>query len=392
MKSRILVVADDAALRATLARTLLQAGYAVELAESAKRARDVLADESVALGIVAPQGLGAAGVELAGEIEKTRRLLLIIEKTGEAPPPGLAAQPAACLSRPFSEEDLVSRVKAALSEARPVAAAPQEASLLAKFEGYTLDTDARTCVDAKGKELTLTRAEFSLLAAFVRQPRRVLSRDELTYVVAGRGAEPDDRSVDVLISRLRRKIEPDPKTPRIIVTMPGEGYKFTAPTEQIARARPLVVAAPSTVPAVRAGAEPDGEIIAVGRRGVRALWAGAAVLVVLAVAVIGWTSWKFRTVSKEVAQVAQAISSPPAPPSSPSPSPTVSQEVQRALVFKRMVAALQDDRYSWRTIERLAIETGVEEAEAHEILAEHPDQIVLGKSHEGKLIARLSAR
>ena len=57
-----------------------------------------------------------------------------------------------------------------------------------------------------------------------------------------------------------------------------------------------------------------------------------------------------------------------------------------------MIAALQDDRYSWRTVERLAIEAGVEEIEAHEILAEHPDEIVLGKSHEGKLIARLSVR
>jgi DNA-binding response OmpR family regulator len=392
MKNRILVIADDAALRAMLARTLLQAGYAVELAESAKRARDVLQDDSVTLGILAPQGLGAAGVELAGEIEKSRRLLLIMEKAGEAPPAGLAVQPGATLSRPFSEDDLLARVKAALNEGRPVAAAPQEPSLLARFEGYTLDSDARTCVDAKGTELTLTRAEFSLLAAFVRQPGRVLSRDELTYVVAGRGAEPDDRSVDVLISRLRRKIEPDPKTPRIIVTMPGEGYKFTARTESIEREKPMVVAASPGVPVTRTSTEPVGEIITVRGRGVRALWAGAAVLAVLAVAAIGWTSWKFRAVTKEVTQVVQAISSPPPAAPAPSPSPAVSQEVQRALVFKRIVAALQDDRYSWRTLERLAIDAGVEEGEAHEILAEHPDEIVLGKSHEGKLIARLTSR
>ena len=84
------------------------------------------------------------------------------------------------------------------------------------------------------KQVALTRAEFSLLLAFARQPDRVLSRDELTHVVAGRGAKPDDRSVDVLISRLRRKIEPDPRAPRMIVTMPGEGYKLIA--------KPLAVA------------------------------------------------------------------------------------------------------------------------------------------------------
>jgi hypothetical protein len=212
--------------------------------------------------------------------------------------------------------------------------------------------------------------------------------------VAGRGAEPDDRSVDVLISRLRRKIEPDPKNPRIIVTMPGEGYRFTSKSEPVERTGPAIVASPQSVPAVRATTEPVGESISAGGRGTRALWAGAAVLAVLAFATIGWTTWKFRAVSRQVAEVAQAVSSPPvAPPAPPVPSsPPASQEVQRALVFKRMVAGLQDDRYSWRTVERLAIEAGVEEAEAHEILAEHPDEIVLGKSHEGRLIARLSAR
>jgi len=346
-----------------------------------------LADDTVMLGILALRGLGAAGAELAGEIEKAGRLLLVME-SGEALPQGL--QTGARLTRPFSEQDLVARVKAAASEPRPVAAAPREAPLLAKFESYTLDTDARTCVDAKGKELTLTRAEFSLLAAFVRQPGRVLSRDELTYVVAGRGAEPEDRSVDVLISRLRRKIEPDPKNPRIIVTLPGEGYRFTAKSEPVERAKPAAVA---PMPSVQGATEPLDESIAVGGRGMRALWAGAAVLAVLAFATIGWTTWKFRAVSKQVAEVAQAVTQPVTPPTPSVPAPPQpSQEVQRAVVFKRMIAALQDDRYSWRTVERLAIEAGVEEIEAHEILAEHPDEIVLGKSHEGKLIARLSVR
>jgi class 3 adenylate cyclase len=72
----------------------------------------------------------------------------------------------------------------------------------------------------------LTRAETALLTAFVDSPRRVLSRDQLRYAVAGRGAEPYDRSVDMLVARLRRKIEPDPKAPRFILSVPGVGYKF----------------------------------------------------------------------------------------------------------------------------------------------------------------------
>ena len=74
--------------------------------------------------------------------------------------------------------------------------------------------------------MRLTRAEIALLTAFVDSPRRVLSRDKLRYAVAGPGAEPYDRSVDMLIARLRRKIEPDPKSPRFILSVQGVGYKF----------------------------------------------------------------------------------------------------------------------------------------------------------------------
>ena len=78
-----------------------------------------------------------------------------------------------------------------------------------------------------GRDLQLTPAEFKLLAALVRGAGRALSRDHLMQAMAGRDAEAFDRSVDVLIGRLRRKVEPDPRTPRLIVTVPGVGYKFT---------------------------------------------------------------------------------------------------------------------------------------------------------------------
>jgi len=87
----------------------------------------------------------------------------------------------------------------------------------------------RSLRDSLGNEVFLTRSEFALLVAFVRHPGRVLSRDQLLdAAAAGRRAEPYDRSVDVLVGRLRRKIEPDPKKPRFIVTVQGEGYKFIA--------------------------------------------------------------------------------------------------------------------------------------------------------------------
>ena len=97
-----------------------------------------------------------------------------------------------------------------------------------QFEGFTLDFGARTLVDAAGQDVPLRRSEFELLRAFLAAPGRALSRDHLLDAVAGRRSEPFDRSIDVLVGRLRRKIEPEPSAPRLIVTVPGVGYRFAA--------------------------------------------------------------------------------------------------------------------------------------------------------------------
>ena len=98
-----------------------------------------------------------------------------------------------------------------------------------QFEGgFTLDLASRTLSDASGNEVPLWRSEFALLATLLRAPGRALSREQLLDAVSGRRAEPFDRSIDVLVGRLRRKIEPDPKAPRLIRTVPGVGYKFAA--------------------------------------------------------------------------------------------------------------------------------------------------------------------
>ena len=94
------------------------------------------------------------------------------------------------------------------------------------FAGFTLDPAARSLVDASGGNISLRRSEFELLLAFVNKPGRALSRDYLLEVVAGRKSEAFDRSINVLVGRLRRKIEPEPRHPRLILTVPGIGYRF----------------------------------------------------------------------------------------------------------------------------------------------------------------------
>ena len=103
---------------------------------------------------------------------------------------------------------------------------PEATEPTLEFAGYRLDLAGHCLEDAAGKEIPLRPAEFSLLRAFVQRAGRVLSRDQLLQLTAGRDAEAYDRSVDMQVARLRRKIEPDPKRPSIIVTVPGAGYKF----------------------------------------------------------------------------------------------------------------------------------------------------------------------
>src|SRR5277367_1195921 len=95
-----------------------------------------------------------------------------------------------------------------------------------RFVGLVFDLSACTLARESGEEITLTRGEFRLLRHFVSWPGRVLSRDAILKAVANRPLELFDRSVDALVVRLRRKIEPDPKAPRLIATVPGEGYRF----------------------------------------------------------------------------------------------------------------------------------------------------------------------
>ncbi len=118
-----------------------------------------------------------------------------------------------------------------------------------QFKGFTLDPAARTLVDAKGRDVALRRSEFELLRAFVAAPGRALSRDHLLNAVASRHSEPFDRSVDVLVGRLRRKIEPEPGAPQLIVTVPGMGYRFAIKPGPVSAESEATPASPASLAA-----------------------------------------------------------------------------------------------------------------------------------------------
>ena len=127
-----------------------------------------------------------------------------------------------------------------------------------RFAAFTLDFDGCSLSRADGGDVPLTHKEFVLLREFVRHPGRVLSRDYLLDALAGRRADPFDRSIDVLVGRLRRKIEPDATRPTLVVTVPGEGYKLAAPIEVHAIKPASEAAAPTPRDSTRDG--PDARL------------------------------------------------------------------------------------------------------------------------------------
>ena len=131
--------------------------------------------------------------------------------------------------KPFNPRELLARIKAVLRRAEGRAAPDGQRSQrqILAFAGWQLDATQRQLRDAQGTPVALSSGEFDLLLAFAENPQRVLTRDRLLDLARGRSAVPFDRSIDVQVSRLRRKIEPDPAEPTLIRTVRGGGYIFT---------------------------------------------------------------------------------------------------------------------------------------------------------------------
>ena len=130
------------------------------------------------------------------------------------------------LPKPVHLRELLARVKSVLRRVR-ADEAPQPARSRVRFAGWSLDLSSRELLSPAGQQVRLTTGEFDLLAAFVNNPNQVLSRDRLLDLARNREAGPFDRTIDVQVGRLRRKLEDDPQNPSLIKTVRGSGYIFT---------------------------------------------------------------------------------------------------------------------------------------------------------------------
>jgi DNA-binding response OmpR family regulator/class 3 adenylate cyclase/predicted ATPase len=228
MNKRILVVSRDAKTREALVRILASAGYAVEPTDSAVRAREIATAGDVALAILAPAPFGNGGPELARDMaEAIGRLVVVAEQPAALDRwSGLGIKIDACITEPFAAPELLAQVATILERDESGRGETVDERALLTFEGFTLDIGGHSLINASGQEVPLSRAEFALLATFARSSGRVLSRDRLLGSVTHNPDDVYDRSVDVMVWRLRHKIEHNPKQPRLIVTVPGAGYKF----------------------------------------------------------------------------------------------------------------------------------------------------------------------
>jgi DNA-binding response OmpR family regulator len=234
MSHHILVVEDEPATRSMLTRMLENAGFRVSAAETAAEARaGVIADrpDLVILDLNLPdeQDLGLAR-DLCGRPEFAT-IIVTARAEDLDRVAGLELGADDYVAKPFFPRELVARINGVLRRLNGVVARAAETAGVLRFDGWKLDLNAHSLINPAGKSVPLTRAEFSLLAALMVRPGKPQSREQLLEAVSHRDWLPVDRTVDVLVSRLRRKIEENPRVPRYIVTLPGTGYKFMGTVE-----------------------------------------------------------------------------------------------------------------------------------------------------------------
>ncbi|WP_404385642.1 response regulator [Caenispirillum salinarum] len=233
----LLVVDDDAEIRDLLDRFLSKHGFTVSTAADGPAMHARMAEAAPDLLVLDLMLPGEDGLSLCRALRAAgdRTPIIMLTAMGEDVDRivGLEMGADDYLPKPFNPRELVARAKAVLRRAEPHAAAdpPEEGDVeppaLYRFAGFTLDRATRACTGPDGAAVELSAGEYDMLMAFLEHPRRVLSRDQLLDLARGRQAMPFDRSVDIQVSRLRRKIEPDPKNPSLIKTVRGGGYLFT---------------------------------------------------------------------------------------------------------------------------------------------------------------------
>lgn len=235
MEPHIAVVDDHGDIRQLVSRYLSAHGYRISEADSAaalKRLLQSAVPDLIVLDIMMP---GEDGLSVCRQLRATSEIpiILLTAVTDETDRIiGLEMGADDYVTKPFNPRELLARIKSVLRRANslpPSRGLPRAKSL--KFDRWRLDVGRRELIDADGVAVPLSTVEFRLLSVLIERPHHVLTRDQLLDLTAGKVADVFDRSIDNQVSRLRRKIEADPKNPTLIRTHYGGGYSFSVDVE-----------------------------------------------------------------------------------------------------------------------------------------------------------------
>lgn len=227
----ILIVDDDPKIRTGLSKFLSEQGLRSTTAADGHEMQSKLANASIDLVILDVMLPGEDGLSICRKLaaESTTPVILLTAVAGETDRIiGLEIGAEDYVCKPFSPRELLARIRVALR--RRDLAIPGQAKTFVRqyrFDGWVLDTRARTLTSPSGGHVELTTGEFDLLQAFVEHPNVVLNRDQLLDLARGRASLAIDRAIDVQVMRLRRKLETDPQAPQLIKTVRNSGYIFT---------------------------------------------------------------------------------------------------------------------------------------------------------------------
>lgn len=227
----ILVIEDEPVTRATLTSYLDSNGYRVTEAPSANKAEEILARDPADLLLVDINLEGKDGLQITREqrAQSEIGIILISGRTDDVDRiVGLEMGADDYVCKPFNRRELLARIKNIL---RRTSALRHLRQTVFRFNGFTFDVNTRQLMRSDGETVRLTRAEYEVLTQLVRYPAEVQTRERLVACVTHRNESPEPRTIDVLVRRLRQKLEDDPKAPQIITTSHGEGYIFTARPE-----------------------------------------------------------------------------------------------------------------------------------------------------------------
>lgn len=229
LEAHILVVDDDSQVRQLIGRFLRENGYRVSGARDGREMRETLGSAAIDLIILDLMLPGTSGLELCRELRTTSSIpIIMLTAKGEDTDRivGLEVGADDYLPKPFNPRELLARIRAVLRRAALQQPGEPPRGRLIAFGGWTLDTLRREVTSADGVVVDLSGGEYDVLIAFVEHPNRILTRDQLLELARNRASNAFDRSIDVQISRIRRKLEGDRNAPPLIKTVRGAGYIF----------------------------------------------------------------------------------------------------------------------------------------------------------------------